>query len=121
MYDRDKRPRRILYRVKISKDRLDIDRISFALINPAVFRGLGFGFMHYVTGIPNAPCKHYIDEFRDDEDMKLLENEVTSGIYFGADWAVRNKARFQTIESAKQYVLDTLEKFKANPEKLIRA
>lgn len=112
---------RILFKVDMSNDPLDMDGISFALINPSFFRRLFFGLMGLVSGYNgNVGAYYAIDEFEGD-DMDLIGYEKDSGgIYFGSDWIVTDSRRFKDIEAAKKHVLGVVEKYKESPEKLTR-
>ncbi len=112
---------RILFKVNMPNDPLDMDGISFALINPAFFRRLFFGVMGLVSGYNgSAGCYYATDEFDYDDMKRIGYEEGSGGIYFGSDWCAWNHKRFSTLESAKQHVLEVVEKYKATPGKLVK-
>lgn len=102
--------------VKVDINPLDLDTAAFIVANPLFSRRLWFAMLENVTG--ESECDGY---GRPTEyDLSDLFEDGVSGFYFvSSAHKVYNPMKFNTLEAAKDHVLEMLDKFKDSAEQVV--
>jgi hypothetical protein len=99
--------------VKIQNRPLDIDGLSFCVINPAFLRRLYLGLLEYSYGLRSIAG---VTSVRDYDLSGTVFDDDYPGFYFQALWSWSDARKYSTLESSKEHVLSMVDKFNENPQ-----
>lgn len=103
-------------KINIANDPLDLDTMAFTIANPLCLRRLWFAVLEHLEG--EAHCGGY--GVPSEYDLQEIFDTGLSGFYFTSDrHQAYSRGHYDTLEHAKDHILDMIQKFKESAEQVI--
>ena len=103
-------------KINIANDPLDLDTMAFTIANPLCLRRLWFAVLEHLTN--RSECGSYGTPA--EYDLQEIFDTGLSGFYFTSNrHKAYSKEHYDTLEHAKEHILDMIQQFKESAEQVI--
>lgn len=103
-------------KIKVRTNPLDLDTVAFIMANPLCLRRLWFAVLEQIADKPNCNEYGYPSEY----DLPDLFSSGISGFYFvSSNHYMYSERYWKSLKSAKEHIMDMVDRFKKNPAQVI--